>query len=89
MNTKAKAEVFFYCLNMNKRRILYTQLIQGLSGLIGLQETGDDEDKTLRSILVLLTQLRDDQRNKDLQNYPVDQQLQNNFNYAKEQGGAF
>lgn len=74
---------------MNKRRILYTQLIQGLSGLIGLPETGQDEDATLRSILMLLTKLRDDQRNQDLQNYPVEQQLQNNFELAKRQGGAF
>lgn len=69
---------------MNKRRILYTQLIQGLSGLIGLPETGEDEDKTLKAVLVLLTKLRDDQKTKDFENYqnPLNQQLINNFEQA-------
>ena len=46
---------------MNREQ-LYNRLIQGFGTLIGSPETGEQEDKTLRSILVLLTRLRDSHR---------------------------
>lgn len=44
---------------MNKRADFYNKLIHVTGLLIGLPETGEDEDKALRGVLVVLTQLRD------------------------------
>lgn len=59
---------------MNREQ-LYNRFIQGFGTLIASPETGEDEDKTLRNILVLLTWLRDSKR-EEMQSQPVQQPTQ-------------
>lgn len=71
---------------MNRKQQYYSKVKNLIEGLIVLPETDADEDKTLREILNLMTMMCDKHQE---QQQPVNTQLQQNFNYAKEQGGAF